>query len=66
LPVGALTNAPNALIFKRDGAGGSFVGGLRGRNSARGTGAGEDGEGTCPDGGSRCQRITVHQWQPHE
>jgi hypothetical protein len=27
-PVGAPTSAPNALIFKRDGASGNFEGGL--------------------------------------
>jgi hypothetical protein len=34
---GALTSAPNALIFKQDNAGGSFKGISWERNSGRGT-----------------------------
>jgi hypothetical protein len=64
LSVGASTSAPNAHIFKRDGAGGSFEGGLRGRNSSGGADTGEYGRGTYPDGGDRCQRVTMHRWWP--
>jgi hypothetical protein len=64
--VGDLADTPTIHILKRDGTSGSFKGGLRGRNSAGCTGAGEDGGGACPIGGGRCQSITAHWWRPHE
>jgi hypothetical protein len=57
--VGAPTIIPTTPVSKRDGAGGSFEGSLRGRI---GTGVGEDDRGISLDGGGRCQRDTV-SWQ---
>jgi hypothetical protein len=59
-PVGSSTSTANVLASKRYGASGSSEGGLCKRIGAGSTtGAGEDGGGTCLDGGGRCQHVTM-------
>jgi hypothetical protein len=65
-PASAPNSTPNVLISKRDSAGGSFEGGLCGRNDTGGAGVGEDGGGAYPDGGGRCQHVTTRQWRLRE
>jgi hypothetical protein len=65
-PASAPTSAPNVLIFRRDGAGGKFGVGLRGRNSAGGASVGENDGGACPEGDNRYQCVVARQGHPHE